>query len=143
MAAGDITFTSDDVIAQDVLSFASPTSRGLAQVSIAPGDLVRIVGSDVFLSECDLTAAEAIVSGMSLVEVEPGQLCTFLLPGFKVDIGTNSGSIGVPLTLSNTPGKFGPDSDRVSTEFTTIIGALETATLLDFRVLAFGVGARA
>jgi hypothetical protein len=114
----DLTIT-----AANVLYTSGSKETGVAGVTITPGQTVYLDSSvsTIKLAQCDGTAAEANVIGVSLHGALAGQPITYLRTGGLCNIGATTVKT-THYVLSATPGGIAPQADLVATNKIVYVG---------------------
>lgn len=114
-----------------VLTSAS-LNMGIAGEVIDAGEAVYLNSSDnkLYLAEAGDSSAKANVLGIAVNSADAaGQPVNYAGAG-EVTVDSATFAVGDFVFLSATPGKIGPESDLVSTDYKTLIGYATAANKL-------------
>ena len=115
-------------------SIAAAADATIIQVTsgatVLQGQPVYLNSSNQYvLADTDLSAAAAVVAGISLNSTTSGQPIDLIAAG-TLTVGGSGVAVGTVYVLSGTAGKLAPAADLNNGDFTTVLGiGLTTATV--------------
>jgi hypothetical protein len=113
-------------------------AAGTAGETLVQGEPIYIDSSgNSMKTQCDGTAAQAVVKGIALTPATVGGVVIYALPGSVVNLGATL-AVGETYVVSTAFGKIAPIGDLVSTNYSTSLGPAQTANNLLFSPVVSG-----
>ena len=113
--------------------------QGTSGATVLQGQPVYLNSSNQYvLADTDLSAAAAVVAGISLNSTTSGQPIDLIAAG-TLTVGGSGVAVGTVYVLSGTAGKFADVADLANGDFTTVLGIGLTSSTVKIGIIVGGV----
>ena len=132
---------ADLVIVEASIAAAADATiiQGTSGATVLQGQPVYLNSSNQYvLADTDLSAAAAVVAGISLNSTTSGQPID-LIAGGTLTVGGSGVAVGTVYVLSGAAGKIAPAVDLANGDFTTVLGIGLTSSTIKVGIIVGGV----
>ena len=132
---------ADLVIVEASIAAAADATiiQGTSGATVLQGQPVYLDSSNQYvLADTDLSAAAAVVAGISLNSTTSGQPID-LIAGGTLTVGGSGVAVGTVYVLSGAAGKIAPAVDLANGDFTTVLGIGLTSSTVKIGIIVGGV----
>ena len=132
---------ADLVIVEASIAAAADATiiQGTSGATVLQGQPVYLNSSNQYvLADTDLSAAAAVVAGISLNSTTSGQPID-LIAGGTLTVGGSGVAVGTVYVLSGAAGKIAPAVDLANGDFTTVLGIGLTSSTVKIGIIVGGV----
>ena len=132
---------ADLVIVEASIAAAADATiiQGTSGATVLQGQPVYLGSSNTYLlADTDLSAAAAVVAGISLNSTTSGQPIDLIAAG-TLTVGGSGVAVGTVYVLSGAAGKIAPAVDLANGDFTTVLGIGLTSSTVKIGIIVCGV----
>ena len=132
---------ADLVIVEASIAAAADATiiQGTSGATVLQGQPVYLGSSNTYLlADTDLSAAAAVVAGISLNSTTSGQPIDLIAAG-TLTVGGSGVAVGTVYVLSGAAGKIAPAVDLANGDFTTVLGIGLTSSTVKIGIIVGGV----
>ena len=132
---------ADLVIVEASIAAAADATiiQGTSGATVLQGQPVYLNSSNQYvLADTDLSAAAAVVAGISLNSTTSGQPIDLIAAG-TLTVGGSGVAVGTVYVLSGAAGKIAPAVDLANGDFTTVLGIGLTSSTVKIGIIVGGV----
>ena len=132
---------ADLVIVEASIAAAADATiiQGTSGATVLQGQPVYLNSSNQYvLADTDLSAAAAVVAGISLNSTTSGQPID-LIAGGTLTVGGSGVAVGTVYVLSGVAGKIADVADLANGDFTTVLGIGLTSSTVKIGIIVGGV----